>query len=135
MRPFFLGLLGALVALVLAGGAFVAWAHARPDPRRAALERQIDEYETWAQGPHFPATAFYYCCPATYNIDINTENSDFALFLAQRPELRAYFAWLYEARLAATGRGLMGEFQARHPTGDDIAAPKYLDRYLAETRR
>ncbi len=125
-RSFVGGFLGALLALALAGVVLSVRGHSRQDDYRATLERQIAQFDQWqrtAPPLHRPG-----------GLDYQAARQQ---FLAERPELQAYGAWLTGQlfrEYCPNGGSPLCEYQARNYGVAELRDSRHLEAYLA-TRR
>ncbi len=126
-RSFLGGFLGALLALALVGVVLTVRGQSGRDDYRATLERQIEQFDRWQR-----------TAPPIYRPGGLDYQSARQQFLAERPELQAYGAWL-TGRLfreyCPTGGSPLCEYQARNYGVAELRDPRHLDAYLAERRR
>ncbi len=111
MRAYLLGFLGGPTALLLVGAVVLAVRQVQGSEgaRRAALLRQIDEYERWYDG-------------------LGRERPselDLSLYIAYHPEFGRYFVWWRNAVLE------VDQPMAARARPADLRDPRWLDRYLA----
>ncbi len=145
-RSFLGGFLGALLALALVGAALAmrGFGPDEGDPRRAALARQIDEWERWRRDDPDGRRVQ----PIGHNsavVPLSRSNDPWAPddpdvveeFLAPRRELAAYRAWLFEQRFkerCPRQRTYYCRLEAAHIDTAELRDPKHLDAYLAARR-
>lgn len=131
MRPFVLGLLGGLAAIVLVAGALggflVSRARPAPDPRRATLTADLDAYAAWWRDDY----CRHHPCQ-TIELPEYVPARD--RFLVDRPTLRDYLAWWREDRWDRYGGGYSNAIVMVVADPALLADPATIDWYLAQQR-
>ncbi len=143
------GFLVTLLALALAGAVFAVFVSQRgslpgANDQRRILERQISDWERWRRddpdGRRIQPIGAETGAWSGFRADDPWRPDDpYVLrdFLASRPELATYRAWMYQARLremCPRGVNTVYRMEAGHIDTAELRDSKYLDPFLA-TRR
>jgi hypothetical protein len=135
MKSVLLGALGALtvcipLVVVLLVVPARAQSRATPTPdRRAALMREIDEYEVWYTS--LPGNRLNLCSAQPNPAQYDTCDAPRQRFLTLHPTFARYLAWWQDTRARELPTSLIVQWETAKAPPDKVRDPAMIDRYLA----
>ncbi len=131
MRTVLLSFLGSLLALALAGAVVTVVVQQRGQlaqgQRRAALMRELGEYEAWYNEPGRQNRRFF-----DGNRGRSAYGEELRRFEVLHPEFSRYYAWWVETRRGEGSGSLVDETFIGVALPEHLRDPAMIDRYLAE---